>query len=113
MIRFAGQALFRMSTFRHDRNIFVNDPSSFDILINDIPKSGLKHDVSGWLHIPYLSKYEGSIEKLKEKAQYEGSIIGSNWRLFFSIPTAKQNSSEYYNVHYLLDTGSPYTTLTH
>lgn len=113
MMRFACQTLFRMSTFRHDRNIFVNDPSPFDTLAYDIPKNGLKDYVSGWLRIPYLSKYEGSIEELKEKAKYEGSIMGSHSRLFFSIPTAKYNSSEYYNVHYLLDTSSPYTTLTH
>lgn len=113
MIRFACQTLFRMSTFKYNRNILVNDPSSFDILINDIPPNGLKNDVSSWLQIPYLSKYEKSIEELKEKVKYEGVIIGDHSRLFFSIPTAMKNSSKYYNVHYLLDTASPYTTLTH
>lgn len=102
-----------MSTFRYNRNILVNDPSPFDILINDIPPNGLKDNVSGWLQIPYLSKYEKSIEELNVKVKYEGRIIGDHSRLFFSLPTARENSSEYYNVHYLLDTGSPYTTLTH
>ena len=82
-------------------------------MINDIPKNGLKEDVSGLLQIPYLSKYEKSIEELKQKVKYEGKIIRVHSRLFLSIPTARASSSEYFNVHYLLNTGSPYTTLTH
>jgi hypothetical protein len=44
---------------------------------------------------------------------YQGKIIGDHSRLFFSIPTARANSLEYFNIHYLLDTGCPYSTLTH
>jgi hypothetical protein len=90
-----------------------NDPSPFDILTNDIPVDGLKQQVSTGLSIPYLSKYEGSKEELREKVKYRGKIIGDHSRLFFSIPTARENSQEYYYVHYLLNTGWPYTTLTH
>lgn len=91
----------------------MNDPIPFDILINDIPADGLHKDVSDRLQIPYLSKYKEIQEELSQKLQYKGVIIGDHSRLFFSIPTARVNSQEYYNVHYLFDTGSPYTTLTH
>ena len=112
MIRFAGQTLFRMST-RHKGSTLLNDPLPFDRLANDIPANGLKDTVSGLLQIEYLSKYKESIEELKEKVKYEGKIIGAHSRLFFSFPTARENSTEYYNIHYLLNTGSPRTTLTH
>ena len=102
-----------MSTFSHKGNVLLNDASPFDILITDIPPDGLKNEASGLLQIEYLSKYKGSIEELKKKVKYEGKIIGAHSRLFFSIPTARVNSTEYYNVHYLLDTGSPRITLTH
>ena len=42
----------------------------FDRMINDIPQNGLKRDVSSTLQIPYLSKYEKSIEELKNKVKY-------------------------------------------
>jgi hypothetical protein len=74
------------------RNILVNDPIPFDISINDIPSKGLHNDVSDSLQIPYLSKYEGGNEQLREKVKYQGKIIGDHSRLFFSIPTARENS---------------------
>ena len=83
------------------------------MLINDIPANGLHEDVSAKIQIPYLSKYQGKTEELGRELKYKGSIIGDHSRLFFSIPTARLDSQEYYYVHYLLDTGSPYTTLTH
>ena len=43
---------------------------------------------------------------------HEGVIMGVYLRLFVSIPTKHHNSNKYFNVHYLLDTGSPITTLT-
>ena len=70
----------------------MNDPSPFDILINDIPANGLHEDVSVYLQIPYLSKYKGSTEELGRELKYKGSIIGDHSRLFFSIPTAQLNS---------------------
>jgi hypothetical protein len=70
----------------------VNDPTPFDTLINDIPANGLHEDVSGFLKIPYLSKYKGSTEELRQKLKYKGKIIGDHSRLFFSIPTARENS---------------------
>ena len=33
-------------------------------------------------------------------------------RLFLSIPTKHPKINKFYNVHFLLDTGSPITTLT-
>jgi hypothetical protein len=70
----------------------VNDPTPFDTLINDIPPNGLQKDVSGILKIDYLSKYEGGKEQLRQKVKYHGKIIGDHSRLFFSIPTARENS---------------------
>ena len=40
----------------------MNEPSPFDILINDIPPKGLTGVVSKKLGINYLSKYQGSEE---------------------------------------------------
>lgn len=70
----------------------MNDPIPFDILINDIPPNGLHKDVSEELQIPYLSEYKGSKEELSQKRQYKGAIIGDHLRIFFSIPTARENS---------------------
>lgn len=91
----------------------MKDPSPFDVHINDIPTDGLHKDVSFSLNIPYLSRYEGNIQDISRKLKYSGVIIGDHSRFFVSIPTAKKDSDEYYYVHYLLDTGSPITTLTH
>lgn len=70
----------------------MNDPIPFDILINDIPADGLHKDVSDRLQIPYLSKCKESLEELSQKVRYKGAIIGDHSRLFFSIPTARENS---------------------
>ena len=45
--------------------------------------------------------------------QYNGAIIGAIHRIFFTIPTRHPKMRKYTNVHYLLDTGSSITTLTH
>lgn len=47
-----------------------------------------------------------------KKTEYKGAIMGAYFRLFVSIPTKHPPTNQYYNVHYLLDTGSPITTLT-
>lgn len=39
--------------------------------------------------------------------------MGGSYRMFLTIPTSHPNLREYFYVHYLLDTGSPITTLTH
>lgn len=66
----------------------MNDPLPFDILINDIPPKGLEGYVSLKLKTAYLSKYEGSQEKLLKMRKYQGAMIGDHSRIFFSIPTA-------------------------
>lgn len=43
---------------------------------------------------------------------YRGVIVGKVDRLFISIPTKAPNQNRYYNIHYLLGPGSPFTTLT-
>jgi len=48
----------------------VNDPTPFDILINDIPADGLHKNVSERLEIPYLSKFKGGKEELRQKIRY-------------------------------------------
>jgi hypothetical protein len=40
-------------------------------------------------------------------------MIGSLRRLFVSIPTSHPSINKYVYVHYLVDTASPHTTLTH
>lgn len=40
-------------------------------------------------------------------------MIGNLHRLFVSIPTAHPQINKFINVHFLLNTGSPHTTLTH
>jgi hypothetical protein len=39
-------------------------------------------------------------------------MIGNLHRLFVSIPTAHPKINKFVNIHFLIDTGSPYTTLT-
>lgn len=40
-------------------------------------------------------------------------MVGSLHRLFVSIPTSHPRLNKFVNVHFLIDTKSPYTTLTH
>ena len=40
-------------------------------------------------------------------------MIGNLHRLFVSIPTSHPEINKFVNVHFLLDTGFPHTTLTH
>ena len=58
----------------------------------DIPLDGLRKNVSAKIGIPYLSKYEGDKQELSQKSLYNGVIMGNLSRLFFSIPTARENS---------------------
>jgi hypothetical protein len=68
-----------------------------------------------------LSEYKGSQEELLQKRKYHGPIVGNNFRVFFSIPTAlydiptssASTTPRFYNVHYLFDTSSPLSTLTY
>lgn len=70
----------------------VHDAIPFEIMPYDIPPDGLRKDVSAMIGIPYLSKYKGDKQELSQKSIYNGVIMGNLSRLFFSIPTAKENS---------------------
>lgn len=49
---------------------FGSRPPPFDRCPNEIPKNALKETISFRLEIPYLSKYEKSIEELKKTTKY-------------------------------------------
>jgi hypothetical protein len=88
------------------------DPDPMDMQVYDFPEECLEKDVSPLLKVDYLSICEKSPKEILKKKVYRGIIIGLMSRLFVSIPTKHRNADKYYNIHYLVDTGSPITTLT-
>lgn len=64
----------------------------------------------------YLSKYDGSELDIYKKRKYKGIILDRGYnRTIFSIPTAIKVYNKdpiYYNVSYLLDINSPFSSLT-
>jgi hypothetical protein len=88
------------------------DGFPMDILDNNIPEECLDRDVSPRLGKQYLSGAIESLSQIENEKIYRGAIMGRSRRLFISIPTSHPKTKKYVNMHFLLHTASPITTLT-
>jgi hypothetical protein len=88
------------------------DGGPMDLSFYDFPEKCLDKDVSYRIKKKYLSLSKQTEEEILKQTVYKGVIMGRYPRLFVSIPTKHPIVNKYYNVHYLIDTGSPITTLT-
>ena len=73
----------------------------------------LKGVISKLLEKKYLEVCEKSHEEIINQTKFNGIIYGDGFRMFMAIPTRPSGHYPYLYVHYLLDSGSPFTTLTH
>lgn len=98
---------------RHSFGILFPDDkdtqSNYDVLITDIDSDDLSGEISKSLGKNNLSALS-SDEKEFEKIRY-GIVYGRFSRGIVSLPTRFQNKSPIW-VHYLVDTGSPWTFLS-
>jgi hypothetical protein len=84
-----------------------DDPKLYDILISDVDRQTLGGDISKALGYKYLESI--SPEYIKPQPEIPGILFGRHHRLFFCLATTFNGRSHY--LHFLLDTGSPYTYL--
>jgi hypothetical protein len=86
----------------------ADDWNAFDVLISDIDYPKLNGEVSKLVGHHYLSRVP---EILKPKREVHGIMYGIHRRLLFTLVTTYGHRSYY--VHWLFDTGSPYTYLSY
>ncbi len=77
-------------------------PASFDVLLTDVHSKDLHEDISNMLDIKYLDIAES--DDVKESS---GIVYGPHNRVF--VATVVRKSDILRHVHFLVDTGSPFT----
>src|SRR2546429_662977 len=85
-----------------------DNPELYDILLADVDHRMLHGAVSESLDCDYLSR---ATKTLEPKPELNGIMFGRHYQPFFSIPTTFENRS--YNLHFLFDTGSPFTYVSY
>ena len=86
----------------------ANMPELFDILLSDVDENSLNNEISTELGIPYLSDTPHLQAPLPT---VDGIVFGDLHRVMFSLAVRFRNQPSY-NVHFLYDTGSPFTYLS-
>ena len=82
-------------------------PYDYDVLLNDINENDL-HLIAQMDGISYLN-----VSNSNPEFPAEGMIMGAHNRLMINLLTRrKRKTSEFRNVIYMVDTGSPYTFLS-
>ena len=77
-------------------------PTNFDVLLTDVHSDELHHEISKLLDTPYLEDAEDSGSK-----EATGIVWGPHNRIF--VATVVKMSDKFKHVHFLVDTGSPFT----
>ena len=85
-----------------------DDPELFDVLLSDVDYRVLRGGVSEELGCTYLSR---APKILKPMPEINGILFGLHHQPFFAVPTTYEENS--YNLHFLFDTGSPFTYLSY
>jgi hypothetical protein len=85
-----------------------DDPNLFDILLTDVNHRVLHRAVSEKLGSTYLSR---AAKTLKPMPEISGILFGTHHRPFFGLATTHGELT--YNLHFLFDTGSSFTYLSH
>ena len=88
-----------------------------DVLTSDLKSGDLHSSISCRLNKKYLSVCEESVDEILSTTKYHGIIYGQT-RWFISIPTRpyedkEENEKKYKYVHFLVNSGSHITRLTH
>jgi hypothetical protein len=105
-IRRSGSAQTRRSSLLDTEP--SDNPDLFDILLTGVDHRILYGEVSEMLGCDYLSR---TAKTLKPTPEINGILFGRHHRPFFTIPTTYEDLS--YNLHFLFDTGSPFTYLSY
>ena len=82
----------------------TDNPNLFDVLLTDVDHRVLHGGVSEKLGCSYLSC---ATQTLKPMPEIKGILFGPHHRPFFSLATTYEQIS--YNLHFLFETGSPFT----
>jgi hypothetical protein len=86
----------------------ANMPELFDILLSDVDENLLHNEISTQLGTPYLSDTPHLQTPLPT---VDGIVFGDLHRVMFSLAVRFRNQPSS-NVHFLYDTGSPFTYLS-
>lgn len=80
------------------------DPGDFDVLLTDVHSNELHHEISSMLGTSYLEDAESG-----PVIETRGIVWGPHNRVF--VATVVKMGSRAKHVHFLIDTGSPFTYL--
>eukprot|EP00529_Nitzschia_sp_RCC80_P035762 CAMPEP_0113518912 /NCGR_PEP_ID=MMETSP0014_2-20120614/43236_1 /TAXON_ID=2857 /ORGANISM="Nitzschia sp." /LENGTH=173 /DNA_ID=CAMNT_0000416589 /DNA_START=89 /DNA_END=611 /DNA_ORIENTATION=+ /assembly_acc=CAM_ASM_000159 len=95
--------------------------SNFDILISDVTAEYMSGDLSARFEVQYLLQVDKAedIKRYKKELKIPGQIIGNNKRFFLDLPcrrlgvrndpSSPKTPLPFFNVFFLVDTGSPYS----
>ena len=82
-------------------------PDEQDLLLTDVTEAELFGNVGELLGVRYLSESS----HLTPSATVTGIVFGQNKRLMVSLLCKRKTSSNWVNIFFLVDTGSPHTYL--
>jgi hypothetical protein len=84
-------------------------PDLFDILLSDIDEKLLHNEISTALGSAYLSE---TSHLTSPHATVEGIMFGKHKRVIFPLVVRFPRKSRSYVIHFLYDSGSPFTFLS-
>ena len=94
--------------------ILLNDFPEIDLKPKiDVYEGDLKGVISDLLKKKYLAVCQKSLQEINNQTTFNGVNYGDGFGMFVTIPTRPNARVPYLYVHYFLDSGSPFTTLTH
>lgn len=77
-------------------------PADFDVLLTDVHSNELHHEISDMLGTPYLKEADDNSSN-----EAKGIVWGPHNRIF--VATVVKIGDKMKHVHFLVDTGSPFT----
>ncbi|KAI9862777.1 MAG: hypothetical protein M1813_004273 [Trichoglossum hirsutum] len=87
----------------------TDDPDNFDVLVSDVNYLKLREEISKRLGIGYLSRVPKLPELQKPSSEIKGILYGVHHRPFFALATSLESQGRSRYVHFLFDSGSPFT----
>ena len=82
-------------------------PNDQDLLLTDVTDAELCGNIGELLGAEYLR----SLPYLEREPVLQGIVFGQNKRLMINLQCKRKASTDWVNVFFLVDTGSPYTYL--
>jgi hypothetical protein len=82
-------------------------PNDQDLLLTDVTDAELSGSVGELLGVQYL----GESSYLEQSAVLKGIVFGQNKRLMINLQCKRKTATNWVNIFFLVDTGSPYTYL--